>query len=1532
MGHEEEDYAAVPPALNMSKEALMKAEAGRVESSIGLAKLAAKKAREEQALKDGETVGDGDVRETPKEEEEEHEHENQLKVKPTKPLRTYEQRRKFIVKAMDLHRHTIGGGRSGRRGRAECTAFLRFVLEILDDQYEEALEAEGNGGSGEEGVDVADIRDDKGRFLRADEEEEEMSSSSEEEESEEEGMEGEEEQEEEQEEESEPEADPKEAPKPQPKATSAASAAASTSAPPKRKGPGRPRKNKDTTTSQTTPSKPLNTSPSTTKPQPKTIMNEQDFFDQHNDLCEVCNQPGELLCCATCNLVFHVQCARPKLHKEPPDDWKCAYCWGAGVMGGKKDGKERRKAGQAVREMERMRREIREERERGGGRVVKVKVVEVAEESAEEEEAMFSDVEDGDKKPAAKMSVDTSAATVASAAGAGSKSPRVAVAEAAKSGCRKCIKELATGEKTRKTHDDFCPRKWKSVGKPPSATPKQEEVEEVLEEEFEEEEDVMEEDEDDMEEDEPLALPSLASTSPKGQRDGGMVSLEEAAEAGCIKCQKELDTGEKTRKVHADDCPRKYRGAYKAPLPTAAEARAGVLTVEVDNGAKKPAAMDENVKIASLKSPPETINAATTSDIPIPRKVGRPPSSSAKKTPGKPGRPAGKPGRPPSTGRRPISPKNPVSLAQAAAAGCIKCQKELATGEKTRKVHADFCPRKWRAAGRPPAGTPSPASAEAAAARAKSPGKSPMAVVAAAARAKSPGKSPTAVVAAAAVAVASGSSETPGKSPGKSRRGKRTRDQIMIDTATPAAALTATAAAATAEIAEEDEDLAAIAAIGDLAQATAKEQDDKWDEHDSEYLKEVFDTNEEDEVDEGKVEEDNEEEAAEPLKGGGVTFKMEMDAVLAEVSTSSVQGPKADEVKSGDNVDDNLASEEEDIAKPLRGGGRTKRSPVKMEEGDVNADPSTPSAAAAAAESSQLSSPMGSGASTPNRELEGLSVPTPLKLGGEHELTYANNGRVQRSRKRPAIFDPLNGPASEWRADGDGTPTGRKVRVEMCGEVAVGNNCPEPLRGGARPKKEESAAITTAAFSPAAATDENDAPKPRGRPPSKQTKRGGATKKQNAKRALIKKETNNSVHGVGILNRKPGSLFDCSACLDIGKMKLCCYCACRLCFNKFGKEQTILCDKCDQEYHTFCLGLDKIPDEEWECPACIQDEKKKRLAAERKQERETKKKLEEEKRKDEETKKAVAIAKRKIAYAERKKQEEDKKRISSEKRKAAYEKRKVKEAELRSQGIAVGKDKTPAPTAVITRKRGPGRPPKAETLARLQAQLVLQQQQQAAEGAAGQPVKRGRGRPRKDGSAPIPRKLPTKSEISATNLYMDTSDMNVERSRSGRKIQRTVFHDELQGGGLMKRSRTDEHGGIVGDSTSASSQRIAQASMYVAERSAGAAARSAIAAGGRTPGSSRKEPRRKPGARECMQMSRKFGTGVLEQKYFDVLMDYSKRGKVDHLIRMRERMDEHSRFLESQLAGLEALVKEKGEWNGKVPAAKPKSDGDAYLK
>ena len=45
-------------------------------------------------------------------------------------------------------------------------------------------------------------------------------------------------------------------------------------------------------------------------------------------------------------------------------------------------------------------------------------------------------------------------------------------------------------------------------------------------------------------------------------------------------------------------------------------------------------------------------------------------------------------------------------------------------------------------------------------------------------------------------------------------------------------------------------------------------------------------------------------------------------------------------------------------------------------------------------------------------------------------------------------------------------------------------------------------------------------------------------------------------------------------------------------FNSFSgdaDEQLLLCDGCDDSYHTFCLNppLDKIPEGDWFCPTCI---------------------------------------------------------------------------------------------------------------------------------------------------------------------------------------------------------------------------------------------------------------------------------------------------------------------------------------------------------
>ena len=48
--------------------------------------------------------------------------------------------------------------------------------------------------------------------------------------------------------------------------------------------------------------------------------------DQHNETCDVCGIGGNLLCCDTCTLVFHVSCVRPKLSAVPNGSWSCPHC------------------------------------------------------------------------------------------------------------------------------------------------------------------------------------------------------------------------------------------------------------------------------------------------------------------------------------------------------------------------------------------------------------------------------------------------------------------------------------------------------------------------------------------------------------------------------------------------------------------------------------------------------------------------------------------------------------------------------------------------------------------------------------------------------------------------------------------------------------------------------------------------------------------------------------------------------------------------------------------------------------------------------------------------------------------------------------------------------------------------------------------------------------------------------------------------------------------------------------------------------
>jgi hypothetical protein len=48
--------------------------------------------------------------------------------------------------------------------------------------------------------------------------------------------------------------------------------------------------------------------------------------DRHESECQICREPGELLCCDFCTRVYHIYCLTPPLKYPPTTDWKCPIC------------------------------------------------------------------------------------------------------------------------------------------------------------------------------------------------------------------------------------------------------------------------------------------------------------------------------------------------------------------------------------------------------------------------------------------------------------------------------------------------------------------------------------------------------------------------------------------------------------------------------------------------------------------------------------------------------------------------------------------------------------------------------------------------------------------------------------------------------------------------------------------------------------------------------------------------------------------------------------------------------------------------------------------------------------------------------------------------------------------------------------------------------------------------------------------------------------------------------------------------------
>jgi hypothetical protein len=364
-----------------------------------------------------------------------------------------------------------------------------------------------------------------------------------------------------------------------------------------------------------------------------------------------------------------------------------------------------------------------------------------------------------------------------------------------------------------------------------------------------------------------------------------------------------------------------------------------------------------------------------------------------------------------------------------------------------------------------------------------------------------------------------------------------------------------------------------------------------------------------------------------------------------------------------------------------------------------------------------------------------------------------------------------------------------------------------------------------------------------------------------------------------------------------------------------------LCDICDGEYHLDCLAppLEEVPTGDWFCPTCV-------FAIEKAISDKKKKVKSEAMSSKSQTESPSVHRKPGRPKGSGKKQSQSK--IKERKVALSLNQPRTHGGRFAPKNIDVSFQKVEVVATggtVITKKRGPGRPPKAETLAKRQAES------EAARKAL-------------EAGVNIQTKYTTTGKV-ATN--------DQQRSRSGRVVKRnTMFDDIEEGPQLLPTSMTTSEvkedqklsdtrlnaaplsinsteanaiSTLAQGSSAVSTPKVEKPATTLSQASSVKTATVNTSVSGKVTkvsplsasivttqaSSSTKAPRRKPGARECMQISRRFGAEIIPETYMEILLDYATRGKVEHLIRMRERMDDHSRFLESQLAGLEALIQDR---------------------
>lgn len=369
---------------------------------------------------------------------------------------------------------------------------------------------------------------------------------------------------------------------------------------------------------------------------------------------------------------------------------------------------------------------------------------------------------------------------------------------------------------------------------------------------------------------------------------------------------------------------------------------------------------------------------------------------------------------------------------------------------------------------------------------------------------------------------------------------------------------------------------------------------------------------------------------------------------------------------------------------------------------------------------------------------------------------------------------------------------------------------------------------------------------------------------------------------------------ECKFCMSKEDIIVCCFCACRVCFVKDDKDYgSIKCDICNADFHTNCLvpTLNPLPSGEWYCPSCIVliksalDENSMIQRKERKritptvplQVHETS------------TEAAVVVPVPVKRGPGRPRKNEniqlpvatDSMSESRPKRKRIEERTEETYRPFKKTRTGEGATKSDRSQAVRLLQIIPGTNQNgkvssakleeaANTVSIIDVDLPLESPQRSRSGRL---LKRNNFYHQKEEGDP---NLKSSSRLNSDDTEIGTDnnsstdqpirkppdtglkDFDPSVLSENRSMEINTLDEKLQGGLLSDMYKSDScNEGSKLDKDAASSQM--DSSLVMDNKKPRAAAVT-------------KAPRRKPGARECMQISRRFGVNVIPQKYMDILL------------------------------------------------------------